>query len=170
MPTFAPLKPHHMMDGSGRPDYVEEPLIKRSTFKDPIEQEYLNFLRRAVAEVGNGNTMNSKLDAYGKKHLVTYTGAYPYDAMPKLKHGQSCIVNQDKRGNPGIHWFAVCNDHGRLYGYDSFGRKMDKYIKRNVISDTEDREQLSKEENCGARCLAFLHCYEKYGIDHAMRI
>lgn len=172
MPTFAPVQPHrgNAQFTGGNAVATEGPLVPRSSFASPVEQDYLRFLQQATRELGGGWTTSDAIERYGHRHLRTFVGCFPYDKLPDLKDGQSCVVNQDRAGGSGIHWFAVCKVGGVLYGYDSFGRPMDKYIARPVRNDTHDREQLTRENNCGARACAFLHCYEKYGIHQALQV
>ena len=171
MPSFTPIRPFQHQLGAGNNQHqITETLTRRTQFRQPVEQEYLAYLRRVESALGTGNTMNDKLDDYGFNNLKAFRGSYPYNVMPELKNGQSCLVNQDRAGQPGVHWFAVCKSRGKLYGYDSFGRKMDNYIHKKVINDTIDREQLVKQNNCGQRSLAFIHVFEKHGIKKALQI
>lgn len=166
MPTFKAMKAY-------KPSSItdKEKMPKLSKFKLDIEKKYLEFLNHISKDIKKEWTTTEDLNNYGFKHLKSYKGAFPYDRMPVLRNGQSCIVNQDKAGEPGIHWFAVVKSNNKLYGYDSYGRMMDKYIHKKVINDQQDREQLLyNEENCGLRCLAWIHCYEKYGIRETMKI
>jgi hypothetical protein len=41
--------------------------------------------------------MNSKLNAYGKKHLITYVGAYPHDAEDREQ-----LSNEENCGAPSL--------------------------------------------------------------------
>jgi hypothetical protein len=116
--------------------------------------------------LGNVVTYSNDLDAVGK-HVwgKKFKGVFSSDE--KIPKGYS-IVNTDKRSEPGTHWLAVCGD----IIYDSFGRKIHKLSKDLAqFKNTElDAEQTAKEENCGARCLAFIFVYDTLGKDYAMRI
>ena len=81
-----------------------------------------------------------------------------------LRSGESCILNLDKRNQPGSHWIAIVKDT-EFITYDSFGRKL-----TNSRHTEDDAEQHIIEENCGQRCLAWLCVYYKYGGKCALMI
>ena len=61
--------------------------------------------------------------------------------------------------------------------YDSFGRNDTEIIPNlkysgngKIINTDDDTEQEIMEENCGARCLAWLCLYDEYGEDTAILI
>lgn len=128
-----------------------------------------------ATQIGSGWTMNDQLDKLGKQILTGYKGSFPHDVAPKLKAGECSIVNQDVMGGKGIHWLALINVDGKLYGYDSFGRNMNKLInyRKPIVNDSKDQEQDlggKLEENCGQRCLSWLYVAQNYGIENAMQI
>ena len=117
-----------------------------------------------------GETSNTDLDEYGTVLLSDYIGAYPSDRIPFLSNGQCVIVNLDATGQPGSHWVAIYHQD-KNYVYDSFGRDTASILPlRNYEDADDDAEQHILETNCGARCLAWLFCFERYGKDYAMTI
>ena len=89
----------------------------------------------------DGITFKSQLEQVGEDLMGdSFGGVYASNEQrPKNKH---CIVNTDKLGGPGKHWFSVCPNG---YVYDS--------LKENGMQN--DKEQADSEENCGARSVAF---------------
>jgi hypothetical protein len=129
-------------------------------------------LKEFTKQLGNGVTYNMHLNDVGK-HLwpKKFTGVYASDdTIPKSGY---CIVNVDKRHMPGSHWIAICGGDGSSGGdgsrslvYDSFGRKTSKLTPHMLgkFQDTDyDAEQKDSEENCGSRCLAWIHVYDTMG-------
>jgi hypothetical protein len=127
-------------------------------------------LKKVEKEMGhNTTTDNLEIDAYCFKNIKNYVGTYPFDLAPILKNGQSCIINLDSSEGPGEHWMSLIKNKSKLYGYDSFGRKINKLIKlkfRPIINDTKDKEQdlIKTETNCGQRSISWLICFKKYGL------
>lgn len=102
-------------------------------------------------------------------------GSFPHDRLPPLKENEKAIINTDASGSPGEHWMAVTQAGGKLYGYDSFGRRIDTLVPamapaQSVSNDTADKEQADAEQNCGARCLAWLYAVDRLGLQKAMLI
>ena len=103
------------------------------------------------------------------KHLFgrRFKGVFAADEMtvPRmLRSGECCILNLDKRNQPGSHWIAIVKDK-EFITYDSFGRKL-----TNSRHTEDDAEQHIIEENCGQRSLAWLIVYYKYGAECALMI
>lgn len=144
--------------------------------KTPEEEEAESFYHKTLATItsvmGDSVTSNTQLDAAGKKFVRNYRGTFPRDLMPTLLDGESCIINTDKSGQTGTHWLAVTRNNGALYGYDSFGRTINRIAKthRDIANDTHDKEQLDREENCGQRCISWLLCVQSLGIKKALLI
>ena len=105
-------------------------------------------------------TYDSELRKIGKKLFGTkFKGVFPSDALPVLRNGQCAIMNVDGSKEPGSHWMSLHKHNGKLYGYDSFGRNMNKLVSkfdRVIINDTKDKEQGDSESNCGQRCVAWI--------------
>lgn len=127
------------------------------------EHQYRRWLKFAVKHLGDGITTGKQLQAFcSKLFKKKFVGVFPSDAIPKLKPGTCAIANVDKTGDPGSHWVALT--HGLFY--DSFGRKHKSLVAHAKLKqkDTDlDREQEYKQENCGARCVAFLIVSLVYG-------
>jgi hypothetical protein len=115
---------------------------------------------------------NPTIDTIGQHMLKGYVGSFPYDKLPQLGDDEKAIINTDKSGQPGEHWMAVCRVRGKTYGYDSYGRSINKLIpiERTVTNDTRDKEQSIAETNCGARSLAWLLTVQTLGIESAMKV
>lgn len=94
------------------------------------------------------------------------------------------ITNLDDSNMPGSHWVALAYDipdeslgkkQGLIWVYDSFGRKTGDILpqlakqfgKNNLRMADDDAEQKLIEDDCGARCLAFLYIFDRHGSDVA---
>lgn len=89
------------------------------------------------------------------------------------------IANLDDSTMPGSHWIALAFDvnTGNVWVYDSFGRKtseiMPDLIKeygRKLKMVDDDAEQLQSEDDCGARSMAWLYVFDRYGTSLAKLI
>ena len=101
------------------------------------------FLDQVIEIIGHSNTTsNVELRRAAKKLLGSnFQCVVPVDKVPKHRLGY-CIVNTDKAGEPGTHWFSIApNDD--LY---------DSLEQNGVLSDVE---QSKWEKNCGQRALAW---------------
>lgn len=135
--------------------------------KDPTEvfaeAQYRRWLKFAVGVLGNGVTSGKQLQSLcSRLFKKKFVGVFPSDGIPKLKKGTCAIANVDKAGEPGTHWVALT--HGLFY--DSFGRTHTSLVAHAKLAqdDTDlDREQDYLQENCGARCVAFLIVALVYG-------
>lgn len=130
---------------------------------------------------GDKTTYLGELNGVGHKLLgVKFKGVYPSDRIPKLNDlSPYCILNLDTSKEPGSHWVAIAKndkkDHTIIY--DSFGRHNYKIIPQlrfsgngKIIDADRDVEQRISETNCGARCIAWLCIYDKWGEDVAKLI
>ena len=131
--------------------------------------------------VGDKTTYLGELAGAGKKLLgVKFKGVYPSDKIPRLNDLSCyCILNLDSSEEPGSHWIALAKNTEKNHTmvYDSFGRHHMKIIPNllysgngRVVDTQRDAEQDPKETNCGARCLAWLCIYDKWGEDVARLI
>ena len=145
------------------------------------ENLYNNILKQQVYPlIGDKTTYLTQLEGAGKKLLrVKFKGVFPSDKIPKLNDlAPYCILNLDKSTEGGSHWIAlVKTDSDDSIVYDSFGRDHKKiipslnYSGNGRIKNTDrDSEQKISETDCGARCVAFLIFYDKYGKDASMLI
>lgn len=139
---------------------------------------YNKILKEIVKPLGN-TTYLSDLLGIGKKLLgVKFKGVYPSDKIPKLNDlSPYAILNLDTSKEKGSHWVAIAKHGDITYLYDSFGRKNTQIIPNlrfsgnGRIYDTDkDAEQKVYEMDCGARCIAWLLYFDKYGPKCALLI
>jgi hypothetical protein len=140
-----------------------------------------NYILNNIVEpdVGNKTTFQKDLHNYGKKVLGhKFQGVFSSDKIPKLSKQQPyAILNLDGSDEPGSHWVSVAKQGKHVIVYDSFGRKTKKILPsmlksgNGLILDTQyDSEQNIKETNCGARSLAWLMLFDKWGYKMALMI
>ena len=145
------------------------------------EMLYNKVLKEIVEPLtGDNTTYLSELHGIGRKLLrVKFKGVFPADLIPRLNDlSPYAILNLDNSKQPGSHWVAIAKHDNDTYLYDSFGRKDTQIIKnlefsgngRIINSDTSDREQEITEMNCGARSLAWLCIFDRWGPDVARLI
>lgn len=143
--------------------------------KAKAEKFYKSSLKRMVRLVGNSTTYDNDLEKTGKKLFGSlFVGIFSSDEIPDINKNEMLIANLDKHNEAGSHWVGIIKDKNDIiWVYDSFGRNLHKilpsiYGKGKTIKSTEqDAEQNKKENNCGARCLAFLNIFHKLGIEYA---
>lgn len=143
-----------------------------------IESFYKRILKIIENKIGNKTTFLSQLHHIGKSMFgKRFHGVYPSDKITILKSGQSCILNLDSSNQPGSHWIGLYKKGKKTYIYDSFGRNHTKIIydlkfsgNGKIIDCDRDPEQKKSEYNCGQRCLAWLYCIYKKGIENAILI
>jgi hypothetical protein len=146
-----------------------------------IEKQYSIILKKIIEpQVGKKETYSDDLNRLAIKLFgVKMRGVFPSDKIPKLTDlTPYAILNLDKSTESGSHWIAVAKipEKDVIICYDSFGRSFSKIIpslKNNgmkIMDTNQDAEQKIKETNCGARCLAFLVCFEQYGWKQAIKI
>lgn len=96
------------------------------------------------------------------------------------------IANLDDSTMPGSHWISLAYDvddkrtgdpPGSIWVYDSFGRSTKEIIPSLVQrygdklrTVDQDAEQMVSEDDCGARCMAWLYVFDRYGKDTAKLI
>ena len=141
---------------------------------------YKKILNKIVKPlIGNNTTYQNELEKAGIILFKSkFKGVFPSDKIPVLNHLKSyAILNLDRSTEPGSHWVAIATDGNKTYLYDSFGRKGTKIIPSlyksgngRIIQTDDDIEQKESETNCGARSLAFLLFFDRYGAKNAMLI
>jgi hypothetical protein len=120
--------------------------------------------------VGDGETSQDTLLKAGN-HVFgsSFTGVFARDKIPPKVN--LAIVNLDESDQPGSHWVALARmPTGQYMVYDSFGRDPTKILpslQMKLVSTEQDTEQHKREENCGARCLAWLGVCTNCGIQAA---
>lgn len=92
-------------------------------------------------------------------------GVFPYDMMPTLQIGQSCIINTDNHNQPGQHWVAIYRyDELSYLFFDSYGRVCENVIPKlkkqlgnaNIISTKHVRQSGYIQSFCGQMSLSWL--------------
>lgn len=129
--------------------------------------------------LGNDTTYQGELEKVGIKLFgIKFKGVFPSDKIPPLNDLKSyAIINLDRSNQPGSHWVSVAHKDGKTYLYDSFGRDGKKILPsiyksgNGIILNTDlDKEQHIKETNCGARSMAWLLFFDRYGHKNALLI
>ena len=135
---------------------------------------YNNILKGVIKPItGDQTTYLDEILGAGK-----FKGVFPSDKIPKLNDlSPYAVLNLDTSKQPGSHWVAIAKQGNNTYLYDSFGRKNMKIIPNLIYSgngriiDTDyDAEQKIIETDCGARSLAWLVFFDKWGPDAAKLI
>jgi hypothetical protein len=113
---------------------------------------------------------------FGRK----YAGTFPADMIPDLDNQtRYTILNLDNSDQPGSHWIACgfAPQTGKVLVYDSFGRQTNDIIPSLVNKFgsglemvDDDPEQDIHEQDCGARCLAFLYVLDRKGGRYAREL
>jgi len=150
---------------------------------EPTEKTIENIYNRILKEiveplVGTDITYDSDLDMAGQSLMgKDFKGVFPSDKLPDFPG--LYIFNVDTSEQSGTHWIATVITPTHTYIYDSFGRKSIKLVPHTAkkilgkgkLRDTDyDAEQEPEENNCGARCLAWLICCKHLGIEASMKI
>jgi hypothetical protein len=143
------------------------------------EKKYNDILKNTVYPLtGNKTTYGNVLEEIAKKIFgKMFHGVYPSDQIPSLSLNKKyAILNLDSSDMGGSHWVAVARDKNDILIYDSFGRKAKKIIPSltnstgKIINTDLDAEQKIEETDCGARCIAWLIFFHKYGRKNAILI
>ena len=139
----------------------------------------MDLYNQVLATLPQGTTYLEQLNEIGNVLLgARYIGTFASDQIPALENHQSCILNVDRRDEPGSHWIALVRGAGRdCYVYDSFGRAginlipdMKWELPGRIIDADQDAEQGIFEMNCGARCISFLYVFYAQGVEAALSI
>ena len=141
---------------------------------------YNKILKDIVKPIsGDHTTYLTELLGIGKKLFgIKFKGVYPSDKIPKLNDlSPYAILNLDTSKESGSHWVAIAKHGNNTYLYDSFGRKDTQIIPNlqftgngKIINTEKDAEQKIQEMDCGARCLAWLLFFDKWGAECALMI
>ncbi len=125
------------------------------------------------------------LKLFGKNYMGTFASDQIPDSLGKDVNANNVsgnsplylITNLDDSNEPGSHWVALAFDAGtkKIWVYDSFGRKTGDILpqlakqfgKNNLRMAEDDSEQHLSEDDCGARSLAFLYVFDRYGSNVA---
>jgi hypothetical protein len=129
--------------------------------------------------VGNKTTYGQDLDKAGEKLFGNkFIGVYASDKIPTLdKNKKYAILNLDNSNQGGSHWIGCAYANDDITCYDSFGRRANKIIPSlkapkggRIINTDDDVEQKIQQTDCGARSLAFLLFFDRYGASNAKLI
>ena len=146
------------------------------------EQIYNSILKNEIIPlIGDKSTFQDELEGVSKKLLgVKFKGVYASDRIPKLNDlSPYAILNLDKSDEPGSHWVSLVNIPNSKDSilYDSFGRNHKQIIpdlqfsgNGRILNDTKDIEQKITQEDCGARSIAFLVFFDRYGAKKSLLI
>ena len=158
-------------------------MFKNKHTKEDLADKLYNQKLKEIEKyhTGDKTTYLGELNGVGKKLLgVKFKGVFPSDKIPKLNDlSPYCILNLDTSKEPGSHWIALAKNHkaDHTMVYDSFGRHNHAIIPKlrysgngRVIDADRDIEQKVLQTNCGARSLAWLCIYDKWGEDVARLI
>lgn len=142
--------------------------------------KYDAILRSVKKLVGGKTTYLQQLAKAGTKLFgAKFHGVYPSDKIPKLSNRTPyAILNLDKSYQTGSHWIAIATSNNNIIVYDSFGRSNKNiipalgrgFINGRVIDTDRDVEQDIMATDCGARSLAWLVFFDKYGAKNALLI
>jgi hypothetical protein len=141
--------------------------------KTAAEKKYQQLVKHFHKVVGDRTTYDDELRKVAKRLFGRkFMGVFPSDRIPKMKNKQMLIANLDSSGEPGSHWVAIVKENNTTLVYDSFGRSLHKILPKfqgrgKVIMTEKDAEQRISEDDCGARSLAFLSIFHKYGGRYA---
>ena len=165
---------------------------KNKTAEEEAESIYRRTLDNVIYPLlGKKTTFAKDLTRVGMRLFGNnFTGAHASDMIPDLGAGVTnaninkfshlyAIANLDNSTMPGSHWIALAFnvDTRKIWVYDSFGRKTAEIIPSLVKKygsqlKTVDRdaEQAVQEDDCGARSMAWLYVFDRYGVDVARLI
>ena len=87
-----------------------------------------------------------------------FLGAVPWNTIPDLGSGQSCITNTHCDLKPGEHWLTFIHINGKLEFFDSFGLAPEFYpgIPRIVDINNNKQVQHFKAVTCGLWAMYYL--------------
>ncbi len=171
-----------------------EPITEK--FAESIYRETLDNIMYPL--LGKKTTWAKDLSRIGLKLFGrNFTGAHSSDTIPRLGINDDgtgtktttnninkfsrlyAIANLDDSTMPGSHWIALAFDvnTGNIWVYDSFGRKTSKIMPdllkeygKKLKQVDDDAEQAIDAEDCGARSMAWLYVFDRYGSQTARLI
>ena len=136
--------------------------------KYTILKTYENDLMMIEDILGSGATNNIQLDKLCKYIFQNrFKGVFTSDEFPQhIKNGEMFIINNQSSKQNGMHWVSFYKYNNRLYGYDTFNRKVNKlskfWNKKHIVNANKNRDESYNEKNCGQRCICFLLLFDKY--------
>jgi len=156
--------------------YKGSPYATSKDKKQLAEFKYEKYFDKMRRILGNTTTYDSDLRRTAKRLFgKRFMGVYAANRIPQsIGKGKLLIINLDDADEPGSHWIGAAKDNqNTIWVYDSFGRNIHRILpsiytsKRKIRSTERDAEQTAKEQNCGARVVAWLQVFAKYGAEYA---
>lgn len=142
------------------------------------EKAYEKYLKKFEQVLGISATYTHQLNDIGQSTFGSqkFNGVFTIDRIPQ--DFTSIIANLDTMEEPGSHWVAFAKtSNGKYMMYDSFARPTDEIVrgaqhtkKVGIVQTEMDAEQKDHEQNCGARCLAWLMVFHRHGEKAAWKI
>ncbi len=149
-------------------------LSLKSSDEPWIQDIYKKAVQIFECVLGNKETYDVDLERVGTNYFGSkFAGVFACDTIPLSTNFKYCITNLDSQQEPGSHWVAIAKQNGKCLVYDSFGRHTSDILPnlKDISVDTEhDPEQAANEDNCGARCMAWLLIYDLFGQEVAKTI
>lgn len=120
-----------------------------------------------------------------------FRGVFSYDLLPRLNHGDFCVVNTDNvmpvydRPEGGHHWLTVCRENDQILVFDSFGRSLSQmeldyteprfkryfveaYPECDIFTNTQVLQDRSTAV-CGWYAILVGKSFSKGGIDNTLK-
>ena len=142
-----------------------------------IEEQIYNIIlnRLIIPLIGNDTTYGTELNKYCIDLFGSlFHGVYSSDNIPELTNEKKyAIINLDTSDQPGSHWVSIIHHNNKIIFYDSFGRNSAKILSSlngDILNTESDKEQGDNENNCGARCIAFIYTHYLFGKNFVIKI
>lgn len=132
-------------------------------------KEFNDIFKKVCKYMGSSVTTDSfnlQQTAFQFLGQQKFKGVFPYDTMPKLKKGESAIINTDSHDKPGEHWVAIYRaSQIQYYFFDSYGREWSNVIPnlkitvlgiKSDVSSAQSVRQFGDQSFCGQMSLSFL--------------
>ena len=147
--------------------------------------QYYNAILQQIVipHLSNTTTDSVELERFGHSFLGSlFHGVYMADEIPCNLSPEKpyAIANLSPSYKPpGTHWIALARDpnSNKIYVSDSFGyfhvtpdKVLSCYGSLDTIRTDEQPEQHPKENNCGARCFAWIILMLLFGPTVAIHI
>ena len=137
--------------------------------KYEILKWYEQTLRKVEDIIGVRSTSNLIISKLCFEFIPGFVGTFPSDFIPRMINNECCICNTDSHTKPGTHWCALFKSHGKFYFYDSFARDYKKlspfwYNKRWINTNKTCVDQSIKQNDGGARCIAWLCTFQNFQL------
>lgn len=134
-----------------------------------LMKQYSRILKLCIDVLGNGITDNNQLNDLMNWVLPnSFKGVCASNEVDKLlklmRLDFDCIIVNNRRASTGgEHWVALIHFKDKNWYYDTFDRAIGEFVDArdipkwiNLRDANEDVDQSVNEDNCGARCCAWL--------------